>query len=161
MLELMRSGRANEAYRLLNQRTFPSWGFMLESEAAAIWERWDGYVTGRGFQNPGMNSFNRWALGAVDEWMWRKILGVEPDDSAPGFTRFTVRPQPGGGLTWARGTYQSIRGPIAVDRKIDGGHLALKVEVPPNTTARIVVPAKTGPQEHTLGSGEYTYSVPY
>ncbi len=161
MLELARHGRSDEAYRLLNLRTFPSWGFMLENGATTIWERWDGYVKGRGFQNPGMNSFNHWALGAVGEWMWRVILGIEPDDAGPGFRRFSIRPRPGGGLKWARGTYDSIRGPIVVEWRIAGGRLTLKAGVPPNTTARIVVPAKTGPEEHVVGSGEHSYTVAY
>jgi alpha-L-rhamnosidase len=161
MLELTRFGRSDEAYRLVNLRTFPSWGFMLENGATTIWERWDGYVKGRGFQNAGMNSFNHWALGAVGEWMWRVILGIEPDDAGPGFARFSVRPRPGGGLTWARGTYQSIRGPITVDWRIAGAQFTLKVAVPPNTTARIVVPAKGGPEESVVGSGEYSFTVPY
>ena len=71
MLELTRNGYNNEAYRLLNLRTCPSWGFMLEQGATTIWERWDGYVAGQGFQEPSMNSFNHWALGSVGEWIWR------------------------------------------------------------------------------------------
>jgi alpha-L-rhamnosidase len=160
MLELSRAGRSDEAYRLLNLHTFPSWGFMVDNGATTIWERWDGYVKGRGFQSAGMNSFNHWALGAVGEWMWREILGIQPDDAAPGFARFTVRPHPGGGLTWARGVYRSIRGPISVDWRIAGGQLTLKVGVPPNTTATVIVPAKTGPQQHVVGSGEHTFRAP-
>ncbi len=84
MLELTRNGYDEEAYRLLSLRTFPSWGFMIENGATTIWERWDGYVKGRGFQNPGMNSFNHWAIGAVGEWMWRHIVGINPDEAQPG-----------------------------------------------------------------------------
>lgn len=161
MLELSRRGRGDEAYRLLNLRTFPSWGFMIENGATTIWERWDGFVKGRGFQNAGMNSFNHWALGAVGEWMWRTIVGIEPDDAAPGYARFTIRPQPGGELTWARGVYESIRGPIRVEWRITDGRLTLKVGVPPNTTARIVVPSKGGAEEHAVGSGEHVFSAQY
>ena len=88
MLELTRNGYNNEAYRLLNLQTFPSWGFMIEQGATTIWERWDGYVKGRGFQNPGMNSFNHWALGAVGEWMWRNIIGLNPDENKPGWKHY-------------------------------------------------------------------------
>jgi alpha-L-rhamnosidase len=105
-----------------------------------------------------MNSFNHWALGAVGEWMWRNIIGINPDDAAPGYAHFTVRPIPGGGLKWARGTYQSIRGPIRVEWSVAAGKLTLKVAVPPNTTSTIVVP---GAGEHTVGSGDYIYTAPY
>src|SRR5581483_9795396 len=79
MLELTSAGKSGEAYRLLTIEGFPSWSFMIENGATTIWERWDGFVKGRGFQNPGMNSFNHYAFGAVDEWMWQNIGGMNPD----------------------------------------------------------------------------------
>jgi len=142
MLELTRNGYNDEAYRLLNLRSFPSWGFMLEQGATTIWERWDGYVQGRGFQKPMMNSFNHWALGAVGEWMWRNIIGLNPDESKPGWKHFVIEPRPGGGLTWARGRYKSIRGTIISDWRLENGKFHLDVTVPPNTTATVYLPAK-------------------
>ncbi len=140
MLELTRNGYNDEAYRLLNLRSFPSWGFMLDNGATTIWERWDGYVRGRGFQDPNMNSFNHWALGAVGEWVWRHVVGINPDPEKPAYRHFVVRPRPGGGLTWAKGEYDSIRGPIVSDWKLSEGTITLQVRVPPNTTATIWVP---------------------
>jgi alpha-L-rhamnosidase len=141
MLELTRTGNSDEAYRLISLRDFPSWAFMIDNGATTIWERWDGYVKGRGFQDFNMNSFNHWALGAVGEWMWRAIIGINPDDSGPGFKRFIVRPQPGGSLTWARGTYRSIRGLISCEWKIDEELFTLDINVLPNTTAVVHIPA--------------------
>jgi hypothetical protein len=46
-----------------------------------------------------------------------------------------------------------------VDWRIEGGRFKLKVQVPANTTARIVVPAKGGEEEHVVGSGTHDYSV--
>ncbi len=145
MLELSRNGYDGEAYRLLNLRSFPSWGFMLEQGATTIWERWDGYVKGRGFQNPGMNSFNHWALGAVGEWIWRNIIGINPDEAYPAYKRFAIRPRPGGGLRWAKGTYKSIRGPITSDWKIADNTFTLDIAIPANTTATVYVPT-TNPE---------------
>lgn len=141
MLELTRNGYEDDAYRLLNLRTFPSWGFMIENGATTIWERWDGFVEGRGFQNPGMNSFNHWAIGAVGEWMWRHVVGIQPDEARPGFGHFVVRPRPGGGLRWARGAYESIRGRIESGWAIEDGTFSLAVTVPVNTSATVYVPA--------------------
>jgi len=142
MLELTRNGYHDEAYRLLNLRTCPSWGFMAEHGATTVWERWDGYVDGRGFQSPRMNSFNHWALGAVGEWVWRHVAGLNPDDRGPGWKRFTIAPKPGGGVTWARGEYRSIRGTIVSDWGIEDGRFRLDATVPPNTTATVRVPAR-------------------
>ena len=64
MNELTRFGRVDEAYRLITNREMPSWGYAIDHGATTIWERWDGYVEGRGFQNPGMNSFAHYGLGS-------------------------------------------------------------------------------------------------
>ncbi|MFQ5806335.1 MAG: glycoside hydrolase family 78 protein [Phycisphaerae bacterium] len=141
MQELSRNGYNDEAYRLINNRTMPSWGYAIEHGATTIWERWDGYVEGRGFQDAGMNSFSHYALGSVGEWMFRTIAGINPDEDSPGYKHFIVRPQPGGGLTWARGEYDSIHGRIVSSWKVEGTSLALEVVIPANTTATVYVPA--------------------
>ncbi|HSE37727.1 MAG TPA: glycoside hydrolase family 78 protein [Blastocatellia bacterium] len=142
MLELTASGHNDVAYGLINNRTFPSWGYSIENGATTIWERWDGYVKGRGFQNKGMNSFNHYAIGAVGEWMYRVILGINNDDAHPAYEHFVIRPYPGGGLKWARGSYDSIRGRIESSWSAADGRLRLNVRIPPNTTATVYVPAK-------------------
>lgn len=141
MNELTRNGYDDVAYMLINNRTMPSWGYTIDHGGTTIWERWDGYVEGRGFQNPAMNSFNHYAIGSVGEWMYRTILGINPDENAPGYRHVVMRIRPGGGLTWARGSYDSIRGPIVSDWKIDGGVLTWSVSIPANTTATVHVPA--------------------
>ena len=120
MLELSRAGRSDVAYKLISNTTFPSWGYSIENGATTIWERWDGYVKGRGFQDKGMNSFNHYAIGAVAEWMYRVMLGINNDDGRPGYEHFVVHPIPGGGVTWVRGSYDSIRGKIESSWRIEG-----------------------------------------
>jgi alpha-L-rhamnosidase len=142
MLELTRAGQNEVAYSLINQRGFPSWEYSIDNGATTIWERWDGYVKGRGFQDKGMNSFNHYAIGAVGEWMARVILGINNDDAHPAYEHFTLRPYPGGGLTWARGHYDSIRGRIESSWSTTQGHLRYDVTIPANTTATVYVPAK-------------------
>lgn len=141
MLELTRNGHHEEAYQLLNLRTVPSWGYMIEMGATTIWERWDGYVAGRGFQDPFMNSFNHWAFGSVGEWVWRNLAGINLDESRPGYKHFTLRPRPVSDLTWVKSTYQSIRGPIISSWKVTDRQFDLIVEIPANTTATVYLPA--------------------
>jgi alpha-L-rhamnosidase len=143
MLELSRNGRHDEACRLINLRSVPSWGYMVDMGATTIWERWDAYVAGRGFQHAGMNSFNHWALGSVGEWVWRNIAGINPDEQQPGFQHFVIRPLPGPGFTWAKGEYDSIRGRIVSDWKIEDDQFHLDTKIPANTTATVYVPAKS------------------
>jgi alpha-L-rhamnosidase len=152
MLELARHDYIDTGWQMLTNRSFPSWLYMIDNGATTIWERWDGYVKGRGFQDAGMNSFNHWAFGAVGEWMWRHIAGLNPEDAQPGWKHFTIAPHPGGGVTWATGEYQSIRGLISSAWKIDGNTLTMRVRVPPNTSATVWVPSSLQPGQ-VLESG--------
>jgi alpha-L-rhamnosidase len=151
MLELSRAGRSDVAYKLVSNTTFPSWGYSIENGATTIWERWDGYVKGRGFQDKGMNSFNHYAIGAVAEWMYRVILGINNDDDHPGYAHFVLHPVRGGGLTWAKGSYESIRGRIESSWRVDGATFTENVTIPANTSATIYVPAKSA--ERVMESG--------
>ena len=151
MNQLTRYGYLDEAYRLIGNRKMPSWGYAIDHGATTIWERWDGYVAGRGYQNPTMNSFSHYALGSVGEWMYRTVIGINPDSKVPAYKRFTLKPRPGGGLTWARGAYHSIHGRIACAWKIEGKRLSLDVTVPPNTSATLHLP--TGNAQTTTESG--------
>ncbi|MFC1848569.1 family 78 glycoside hydrolase catalytic domain [candidate division CSSED10-310 bacterium] len=133
------AGHLDVAYRLLNNDTFPSWGYCVKQGATTIWERWDG-LTNKGFQSPEMNSFNHFAFGAVASWMFSTIIGIDTD--GPGFRKIIIHPQPGGGLIFARGTYNSINGQVISDWKITGQKFHLNVTIPANTTATIYLPSQ-------------------
>lgn len=145
MKQLTGAGMNDVAYQLINYDTIPSWGYSIKQGATTIWERWDGWVEGRkerdGFQDPGMNSFCHYSIGAVGEWMVRTILGINPDEMQPAYRHVLIRPLPGGGLTYAKGYYDSIRGRIGVDWKISGDRLSVKVTVPANIVATLQLPA--------------------
>ncbi len=140
MTQLTRAGANDDAYRLLLNRQMPSWGYEIDHGATTIWERWDAYVEGRGFQNPGMNSFNHYAIGAVGEWMFETMAGISP--GAPGFERVTLRPNPGPGITRAAASYRSIRGTISVSWEQRDGALDISATIPPNTSAELHIPAR-------------------
>lgn len=142
MLELSNNGHHDEAWRLINLCTVPSWGYMVKMGATTIWERWDGYVEGRGYQNPKMNSFNHFAFGSVGEWVWRNLVGLNPDEERPGYKHFIIRPRPAEGLTWVKGSYESIYGTIVSNWRIEQGQFNLDLTVPSNTTATVYLPAE-------------------
>ena len=143
MNELAKRGYHDKAYQLLETTEFPSWGYSIEQGATSIWERWDGYVKGRGMQGAGMNSFNHYAFGAVGEWMYRHILGIQPDFQYPGFTHFILKPLPGGSLTWAKGSYHSISGQIEADWKKTSQNFEYRISIPANTSATIHLPGQS------------------
>lgn len=141
MNTLSQIGRNDVAYRLILNDTFPSWGFSIKQGATSIWERWDGWTPQKGFQTPGMNSFAHYSFGAVYQWMVENIGGIRSDGVA--YKRIIIAPQPGGDLTWADVRYNSIRGEIASHWHKEDGQFKLEVTIPPNTTATVVIPAKS------------------
>lgn len=136
---LSRFGYTDVAYQLLLQETYPSWLYPVKMGATTIWERWDGIRPDGSLQNPGMNSFNHYAYGAVGDWMYQHILGIQAD--AAGYKTIIIHPLPGGNITWAKGSYASVSGKISVDWKIENGKFIMEVVIPQGTTATVFVPA--------------------
>jgi alpha-L-rhamnosidase len=137
---LTETGHTDIAYRLLTNDTFPSWGYSIKNGATTIWERWDGWTEDKGFQDPGMNSFNHYSFGAVGRWLFGTVAGIDTEE--PGFKKIIIRPQPGE-ITSAKASYNSINGKIATDWKLENGTFSLNVTIPVNTTATVYVPAES------------------
>src|SRR5204863_9466797 len=101
---LSENGYLADAYKLLLNEDYPSWLYEVKQGATTVWERWDGLKPDSTFEYPGMNSFNHYAYGAVGDWMYRVVAGLNSDPAQPGYKHIIVRPQPGGGFTFARAT---------------------------------------------------------
>src|SRR5690606_16869544 len=112
---LTRFGYNDVAYRLLLQETYPSWLFQVKKGATTIWERWDGIKADGTFQTTSMNSFNHYAYGAIGEWMYKNIAGIQPVAAAPGYKDFIIAPRPGGKLTDASASLETVYGKIGSD----------------------------------------------
>jgi alpha-L-rhamnosidase len=142
-------GHNDLAGRLLQSRRFPSWGYEIENGATTIWERWNSFTKKEGYMNPSMNSFSHYSFGAVCEWMFTNLAGI--DQVSPGFDQIVIRPMPQTtesnpehtAIDWVRAEYDSIRGRIAARWRRDSGRFVLEVNLPANTTATVHIPAKT------------------
>jgi alpha-L-rhamnosidase len=139
---LSEMGYLDIAYALLKQTTWPSWLYSVTQGATTIWERWDGWTHDKGFQDPGMNSFNHYAYGAIGAWMYAVIGGIDLDPEQPGYKHIIMRPQPGGGLTHSTAELQSMYGTIRSAWTLEGDSFDWHITIPANTTATIYVPAK-------------------
>ena len=169
------------AFMLLNRKEYPGWLYPVTQGATTIWERWDGQKPDGTFQSVGMNSFNHYAYGAIGEWLYTYVAGIQIDTENPGYKHFFLAPHPGGGLTNANATYKSIHGEIKSAWKIEDGDMVYEVAVPANTSATVTLPAaklagvsvnnsalkddnsKAAKQEQNnvtlkLGSGNYSFS---
>ena len=89
------NGHHELACRLLRQDTYPSWLFEVRQGATSIWERWNGWTPEQGFYAPRMNSFNHYAFGAVGDWMYRYLAGLNPVEPATGALSLKPRLAPG------------------------------------------------------------------
>jgi alpha-L-rhamnosidase len=141
LFALSEHGYIDDAYRLLNRQEFPSWLYPVSKGATTIWERWDGVKPDGSFQTAEMNSFNHYAYGAVGEWMYRVIAGINIDSNAPGYKHVMIEPRPGGGLTSAQASHDSPYGKVSSSWRIDADRMQLAVEIPPNTTASVRLPS--------------------
>jgi len=133
-------GRADLAYTVVEQETYPGWLFSVKNGATTVWERWDSWTPEQGFNPEGMNSFNHYAYGSVVGWFYDTIAGLKPDSSASGWKKFHIAPVPGGGLTYAKGSVETPYGVAASDWKIANGRFELAVTIPANTHAQISLP---------------------
>jgi alpha-L-rhamnosidase len=135
---LSANGHHDLAGILMRQREFPSWGYEVENGATTIWERWNSYIKGKGVQAPDMNSFSHYAFGAVCEWMFAELAGI--DRAAAGFDKVRVAPGPIDGIRRAAASTMTRHGKLACSWRIEGDLFHAEVCVPPNTTAEIVLP---------------------
>jgi alpha-L-rhamnosidase len=146
-------GYPDIAYKLLLQETYPSWLYPVKMGATTIWERWDGIRTDGSFEEASMNSFNHYAYGAIGDWMYRVIGGINPDEEQSGYKHIIIHPRPGGNLEYAKTSYQSGYGEIRTSWNIEGDIFRLRVVIPVNTTASVILP-QGGKPENIRESGK-------
>jgi alpha-L-rhamnosidase len=180
---LSAQGYADLAFMLLNRKDYPSWLYPVTQGATTIWERWDGQKPDGSFQDVGMNSFNHYAYGAIGEWLYQYVAGINIDPEHPGYKHILLAPHTGGGLTNANAEFESLYGKIKSAWKLDGNDFVYEVAIPANTTATVTLPGtkeelvtvnslpltteiKRGIQHSAneikmeLGSGNYVFRLP-
>ena len=169
------NGRSDVAYRLLLQKTCPSWIYPITKGATTIWERWDS-IRPDGSIIKGMNSFNHYSYGAIGDWLYRSAVGIR--ETSAGYKTIAVRPHVGGGFEWMKASTVTPYGKVAAEWHAEGDVLtSLDVTIPANTTAEIFVPAADaesvvasdpslkpsgftdGYAKFDVGSGPYRFTV--
>jgi alpha-L-rhamnosidase len=136
------NGHPELAYMLLFNKKYPSWLYPITKGATTIWERWDCIKPDGTFQDAGMNSFNHYAYGAVGNWLYTTVAGLQIDMENPGYKQFIVNPILTDRLSYAKASHTSMYGKIVSGWKNEGNNLIFEVEVPANTLAKVCLPAK-------------------
>lgn len=154
-------GHPEDAYRVLLQEDCPGWLYAVKAGATTLWERWDalkpdGTVNmGQGSENGGMVSFNHYANGAVGDWLYRRVVGIEPVEG--GYRRFRVAPMPGGNLTHAGAKVCTPYGIAATRWEIGEGMFRIRVTVPVSAQCELTLP---NGESHLLQSGSHCFCSP-
>jgi alpha-L-rhamnosidase len=128
---LANGGRSDVVFEVNNQTNKPGYGMQLAKGKTSLTEAWDGG-----------SSQDHFMLGQIQEWFYHDLAGIQNATGSAGFKAIVINPQPVGDVTWARASYNSIRGKIVSDWKREGNKFTLKITIPPNTTATVLLPAK-------------------
>jgi alpha-L-rhamnosidase len=133
-------GRTDLIYKLLFNETYPSWFYSINQGATTIWERWNSYSKDEGFNPQNMNSLNHYAYGAIGEWIYERIAGIAPLEA--GYKTIRIAPVPKMPLTAAEANLNTPYGKVVSSWTTAEGIFNLKVTVPPNTTAEVIMPGR-------------------
>jgi len=163
------------AYQLLLNDSYPSWGFSIKQGATTIWERWDGWTAEKGFQSVAMNSFNHYAYGAVGEWLYARMAGIDWDEEDAGFKSIIFRPIFNRDIGWVKAEYQARRGLIKSHWRYHKENIEWRISIPPNCQGKVVLsrrwrqfdaataPLKIVEDDNTTiylyGSGDYCFTL--
>lgn len=160
LFALSDNGHLEDAYRVLLQQDCPGWLYAVKAGATTTWERWDALrpdgtvnMGENAGDDSGMVSFNHYANGAVGDWLYRRVTGIEA--TSGGYRTFQVTPLPGGGLTEAQSWIKTPFGQAAVDWTVEDGRFQVNVLVPVSTRCKLVLP---NGQIHSLSSGTHSFS---
>ncbi|MFC6063499.1 family 78 glycoside hydrolase catalytic domain [Streptomyces ochraceiscleroticus] len=149
---LSETGHVDDAYRLLLETECPSWLYPVTKGATTIWERWDSMLPD-GKINPGeMTSFNHYALGAVADWLYKVVAGIQP--AAPGYARLRIAPTPGPGLDWAGATLRTPHGRVESHWRRTESGVEVRVVIPPGVEADVLLPDGS---TTTVTGGEHVF----
>jgi alpha-L-rhamnosidase len=136
MRTLTNFGRGDLAFKLASNKTYPSWGYMVENGATTIWELWNGNTA-----DPTMNSQNHvMLLGDLLIWYYENMAGIKSNPETPGFKQIIMKPDFNAGLTFVNASYESIYGLIKSNWKKNKTNLIWKITIPANSSALVYLP---------------------
>lgn len=158
---LTRFGYDDVAYELFLREKYPSWLYPVTMGATTIWERWDGIRPDSTFEEASMNSFNHYAYGAIGDWMYRSVAGLDTKTGTQGYKEIVVKPHIGKGLTSASAEQWTPYGKLVSSWQTEAERTVLHVEIPANTTASIYIPTKNsdGVLENGKPLGEAGFTI--
>lgn len=137
-------------YKLLTKTTMPSYGYWIKKwKATSLFEAWD--IT----RNIGDASLNHPSMGSVSAWMIKSLAGINMAEGAVAFDKIVINPSFIKDLSFVKGSHRSVNGVISSEWKRKGTMIELKVVIPSNCEALIVLPGK----QIEVTGGTYSYQI--
>lgn len=140
------NGENELMYLMHNHEDAPGYGFQLKFGATTLTEQWD--------PRQGA-SWNHFMMGQIDEWFFASLAGIKSD---AGFKQFVIEPQPVGDLTWVKASHKTLYGEVKVHWTRQNGIFVLKVNVPANTSAKVILP---NGKSQMASSGNHEFKCSY
>lgn len=137
---LSNNGYTDLAYTLYTQTEYPSWLFPVKQGATTMWERWNSYTIKEGFGDVGMNSFNHYAYGAVEEWIMSHNLGIQRDETQPAYKHILIQPEINEAFKNVKGGFRSVYGEIDSEWNVTSNGTEIAFNIPANTIATFTLP---------------------
>ncbi|WP_379773949.1 glycoside hydrolase family 78 protein [Flavobacterium sp. GCM10022190] len=132
LFQVLADNGLNEVmYKMHNHYDAPGYGFQIKFGLTTLTEQWD--------PRKG-NSWNHFMMGQIEEWFYKSLVGIVPDEANPGFKHFFLEPEIVGGMTFVKGSYASVFGEIKSEWEKKDGKLYFKCTIPANTTATVKLP---------------------
>lgn len=153
---LTESGKHSLAENILLSEDYPGWLYAVKRGATTVWERWNAILPNGDFDESGMNSLNHYAYGAIGDWLYRKVAGIELLEA--GYKKILIKPALTRGLAEVKASYHSMYGEIRSHICCKDGRITVDVAIPANTTAVLELPERSDRIE--VGSGEWHYEYP-
>jgi len=138
---LSEGGYDEEAYRMLENREYPSWLYEVEQGATTVWENWDGVA-----------SRNHYSNGAVCFWLFQTACGIR----VTGENHFRIAPVVGGESGSMEYAYLSKYGKVCCGWEKQGEHIYYRIEIPTGCTADICL---TKQEQGTYAAGVYEFVI--
>ena len=150
---LTENDRHKIAEEVFLQKDYPGWFYAIEKGATTVWERWNSVLPNGDFDESGMNSLNHYSYGAIGDWLYRKVAGINPLE--PGYRKVLIRPYLTHGMTEMEASLETMYGTVKSAWSCRDGKITVDVQIPANATAVLILPEQEG--EISLGSGSYHY----
>lgn len=150
---LSENGQTKMAYDLLLREEYPSWLYSVTKGATTVWEHWDGIKPDGSMWSRDMNSFNHYAYGAVGDWMYGVMAGINTDENAPGFRHIIFKPQTDDRITFVEASIETEYGTVKSEWKTENGKTTYIFTVPKGAVAT----AYLGEEKYALGAGVHKF----